>query len=189
MLEVYFTLFPEVEPKPPAVFNCAGGQRLNKTSWTLLTLRTKVWRILRTAPAYLCHPKGMTCLNCGFLELGDREVGTAYRVALADNGEPECPPLDKLHCAKKLWVRSDLRIFDDGRGGLFRELQERRRPCVGFLRYRPGRSPSGHLNLEDKKRARRERRVDVLISAFVGAVVALLTTQLTTWLLKHHGLR
>ena len=127
----------------------------------------------------------MTCLDCGFLALTDGEVRTADRVQLWANGEAGHPPLNKLRCIKKLWVDYDLTYFEDSRQGLFDELQQRRRPCVGFLRYRPGRSPKEHLELEDKKRETREK----IIIAIFGAAGGILVTLVTAWLLKHYGLK
>jgi hypothetical protein len=126
------------------------------------TLRKKVWRILRSAPASVRHPKGMTCLDCGFLAFADWEVSTANRVLLFARGQAGCPPLNELRCTKQLWVDYDLTYFGGSTEGLFDELQRRRRPCVGFLRYRPGRSPREHLDLEEKKQARQERLLDTL---------------------------
>jgi hypothetical protein len=137
-----------------------------------------------SVPAYVLHPKGMTCLDCGFLALDDREVSTANRVLLGANGEAGCPPLNKLHCTKKLWVSYDLKYFNDSREGIFDELQRRRRPCVGFLLYRPGRSPLEHRALEDKKRERSEKVVIGILSGVGGILVAVVTT----WLLKRIGL-
>lgn len=131
------------------------------------------------------HPKGMRCLECGFLALDDGEVRTADRIQLGADGEAGHPPLNKLRCIKKLWVNYDLTYFDDSRQGLFDELQERRRPCVGYLQYRPGRSPHEHLDFDDKKRARREKVIDVVL----GAAVGIAGTLLTTWLLKHYNLK
>ncbi len=148
------------------------------------TLRRKSWRNLRRAAAYLRHPKGMTCLNCGFLALADGEVSPANRVLLGANGEAGCPPINKLRCTKKLWISYDLTYFDDSRDGLFAELRERRRPCVGFLRYRPVRSPREHLDLEESKRARSEK----IIIGLLGAAVGILAAILTKWLLKYFGL-
>jgi hypothetical protein len=127
----------------------------------------------------------MTCLNCGFLALADGEVSTANRVLLGANGEAGCPPLDQLRCNKELWVDYDLTYFNGSTQGLFDELQKLRRPCVGFLRYRPGRSPREHLDLEEKKQSRHEKLIDTLIGIFLGV----LGTLLATWLLRHYGLK
>jgi len=150
----------------------------------LATLRRKLWRNLRATVACLRHPKGMTCLNCGFLALADREVSTANRILLAARGKAGSPPLDELCCTKKLWVSYDLRYFSGSSEGLFDEVRKRRRPCVGFMRYIPGRSPCEHRELEDHKRARREKIVIGLLSG-AGGIVA---TLLTKWLLNYLGL-
>jgi hypothetical protein len=143
-------------------------------------LRRRSRNIVLAAFAYLCHPKGMTCLHCGFLALGDGEVSTADRVLLGANGEGGCPPLNKLHCTRKLWVEYDLMYFDTSRDGLFAELHKRRRPCVGFLLYRPGWSPSEHRDL---LRTKIDRRTQIVISA-ASAVGASGLTLLGAWLLK-----
>lgn len=126
----------------------------------------------------------MTCLTCGFLALGDREVGRANRDLLAASGEDRCPPLDKLHCTKSLWVDYELGYFDDSRDGVFAELEKRRRPCEGFFRYRPGCSPSGHQDLVASKQQQRER---IMLGAGL-AVGGVLLTLITKWVLKYLGL-
>lgn len=127
----------------------------------------------------------MTCLNCGFLALGDFEVSKANRILLAASGEDGCPPLNKLHCLRKLWVNYELGYFNDRRDGVFEEVQKKRRPCEGFLRYRPGWSPSEHRDLLQSKL---ERRKKVFISA-ASAVGGAVLTLAVAWLLKRLGIK
>lgn len=67
---------------------------------------------------------------------------------------------------------------------LFDELKKQRRPCQGFVRYRPGSSPNEHKALEEGKRERREK----IMNWLVGGVGGVILTLLSKWLLKHLGL-
>ena len=96
--------------------------------------------------SYVAHPFGVTCLECGFLALGDREVSTADRMMLCARGVV-LPPLDELHCSRSLWVFYDLNYVKLDVGGIFDELGKQCRRCKGFFRYRPGWSPVGHQDL------------------------------------------
>jgi len=140
---------------------------------------------MRSSVAYLRHPRGMTCLECGFLASGDFEVRTSDRVLLACSGEGGCPPLNKLHCQRKLWVNYELGNWDDSREGLFEEVQKKRRPCDGFLRYRPGWSPSEHRNLLQGKLEWRDK-IFISATSAIGAAVLALFGQ---WLLKRWGVK
>jgi hypothetical protein len=121
----------------------------------------------------------MTCRECGFLALGESELSTPSRECLSDKRNAEQPPLNMLCCTKRIWSKP----LD--RDELFEVIQAKRRPCVGFLRYIPGRSPRDHRDLEDQKRTRREKIIDGLIGAAFGAVLTLLAT----WLVKHPQLK
>ena len=147
--------------------------------------RRKSWRLLRSAPAYLLHPKGVTCLECGFLASEDFEVRTSDRVLLAASGEGGCPPLNKLHCLRKLWVNYELGNWDNSRDGLFEEVQKKRRPCPGFLQYRTGWSPTEHRVLLQNKLELRDKIFISAASAIGAAVLALAGD----WLLKWLGLK
>jgi len=147
--------------------------------------RRKFWNKVCGSFAYLCHPKGITCLECGFLGSDDFEVRKSDRILLACRGQAGCPPLDKLHCDRNLWVDYELGIFDSGREGLFDEVNKKRRPCEGFLRYRPGWTPSGHRTLLQNKLERRDKILISATSAIGAAVLALVGD----WLLKRLGLK
>jgi hypothetical protein len=147
--------------------------------------RRRSWRFLRSVPPYLLHPKGMTCLECGFLASEEFEVRKSDRILLACSGEGGCPPLNKLHCCRKLWVNYELGNWDDSRDGLFEEVQKKRRPCEGFLRYRPGWSPTEHRVLFQSKLELREKIFISAASAIGAAVLALAGD----WLLKRWGVK
>jgi hypothetical protein len=118
------------------------------------------------------------------MALGESDVSPANRILLGVRESAEQPPLNMLHCTKKLWIDYDLNSGND-RGALFAEVQKRRRPCAGFMRYRPGRSPLEHQGWEDHKRTRREKIIDRLIGAALGVA----GTLLTAWLVKHYQLK
>jgi hypothetical protein len=76
----------------------------------------------------------MTCLECGFLASDDFEVRKSGRILLACRGEAGCPSLEKLHCDRKLWVDYELGYLDDGREGLFDEVNKKRRRVPKTMR-------------------------------------------------------
>ena len=151
----------------------------------LSRLRRKSWNIVRNTVAHLRYPKGMTCLECGFLASDTFEVSKSDRILLACSGEAGCPPLNKLHCERKLWVNYELGNWGNSRDGLFGEVQKKRRPCEGFLRYRPGWSPREHRDLLQSKLERRDKIFISATSAIGAAVLALVGD----WLLKRWGLK
>lgn len=128
---------------------------------------------------------GVTCLACGFLSFDDSELRRSNRILLAASGENGCPPLNKIHCLRKLWVDYELGNFDDGREGLFEEAQKKCRPCEGFLRYRPGWSPSEHRSLFQAKLERRYTAVITAASAIGGSALTLFGY----WLVKRWGIK
>lgn len=139
--------------------------------------------IAHTTLGYVFHPRGMTCLNCGFLALSDQEVGRADRILLAATGQAGCPPLDELQCSKKLWVNYDLLYSGLSSEGIFAELQVRRRPCTGFVKYMPYRTPREHREWEDNRRERREKNLDRVAFVALGFALSLLSH----WLLTKPG--
>ena len=144
---------------------------------------------MRSAVAHLRHPKGTTCLPCGFLGSGDKELIAADRILLSSKDSAEHPPLTKVRCTRSLWIDYDLRNFENARDGIFTELHKRRRPCEGFLRYRPGWSPSEHRDLlQTKIQTKTERREKILITA-VSSIGGSVLTLLGAWLLKRWGLK
>ncbi len=153
--------------------------------------RALLWKLqvgsgkLRAALASLRHPKGMTCLDCGFLAVGDGEVRRADRVHLWAHDRLACPPLNKLHCIRKLWVSHDLGYLDAGPDAFFDELQKKRRPCEGYLKYRPGWSPAEHKELLQKRLDLREK----ILFTSAGAIGTLVLTFLGKWLLNAWGIK
>jgi len=151
----------------------------------LARLSRKSRNIVRGAVARLRHPKGMTCLRCGFLGFNDEELVTSSRILLSDEGSAEHPPLNEVRCTRALWVDYDLRNFEDARKGIFHELHKRRRPCEGFLRYTPGLPPSKHWELLRTKR----ERLDKMIYSAAGLISGFILTLLGQILLKRWGLK
>lgn len=141
--------------------------------------------MIRSAAAYVRHPKGETCLDCGFLTLGGGETTRSDRILLWCDGTAGCPPLEKLSCTNSLWVEYDLSYFSGTNAiALFHELKKTRRPCEGFLKYRPGSSPSEHKVIKENKRTRREKIVIGVLSALGGFALALASA----WVRKYLGL-
>lgn len=112
-----------------------------------------------------------TCLNCGFLALGDAEVSEASRAELAARGMAGGPSLDQLRCSRSLWVAYDLAYAETDVEGVYKELlEEDRRCCRGFMWHRPGFPPSEHRDLVLRKLDSWQK----LLFAVLGAALALL---------------
>ena len=108
--------------------------------------KKRLRKLASATSSYVSHPFGVTCLECGFLALGDNEASTADRMMLCARGVV-LPALDELHCSRSLWVFYELTYVQLDVGGIFDELGKQRRRCKGFFRYRPGWSPEGHQAL------------------------------------------
>lgn len=152
---------------------------------------------LRDAITHLRHPKGMSCLECGFLAFGDGEMITFNRGFLREGLFPFLtkasaatlpqqhgisPHLEHTHpnCFKSLWVRDSERAGY----GIIDEVVKRRRPCEGFFPYKPGYSPSEHRALQENKQARNEKITVGILSALGGAAITLVLS----WFKKHFNL-
>src|SRR5260370_8691722 len=78
--------------------------------------KTEAKRLARktsqTILGFARHPLPVTCLDCGFLALGDEEVTRADRIILQREGSAglPCSPdeLTNLNCTRSLWVDYDL---------------------------------------------------------------------------------
>lgn len=132
--------------------------------------------------AFARHPRRITCLDCGFLSFGDKEVSTANRILLHMRGQAGCPSLDVLGCWRSLWIILDLSYF----GGypadeIFDMVEKQQRNCKGYFKYRPGLLPSDHQNLQLKALEWKQK----LLFAVLGSVLTLLVA----WLAKLLGLR
>jgi hypothetical protein len=119
------------------------------------------------------HPRRATCLDCGFLALGDAEVTAADRVMLAARGTSGCPSLDILRCSRSLWVGYDLTYVGTSAEGIFEELEADRRDCAGFLSYRPGWTPNEHRDLLTKALETREKALLAVLSFLLGVLTVL----------------
>ncbi|MCX5888491.1 MAG: hypothetical protein NTY36_03460 [Deltaproteobacteria bacterium] len=135
-------------------------------------------KLTRAAVCYVRHPVGVTCLDCGFLTLGRKEVTTADRMRLhatSDRGGPaDLPPVEEIWCFRSLWIEYDLIYAGPSIEGIFDELQRQRRDCEGFLRYRPGWSPTGHQDLLLKGIERKEKILFVMFGWVLGVLGTLL---------------
>ena|SRR5216684_8653747 len=141
----------------------------------------KTWQIIL---GFVRHPLPVTCLNCGFLALGDEEVTRADRIMLHCEGSAglPCSPdeLTNLNCTRSLWVDYDLTYLDGSAQGIFDELEQDRRRCAGYLKYRPCFSPGEHRDLLLKRMDSKEK----LMFAVLGGIVTLLLA----WIAKRLGL-
>ncbi len=142
-----------------------------------------------TILGFLRHPLPVTCLDCGFLALGDEEVTRADRILLHFGGSAglPCSPeeLTNLNCTRSLWVDYDLTYFDGSAQGIFDELEQDRRGCAGYLRYKPGFSPSEPRNLLLKGMDSKEKLKFAVLGGIAGGIVTLFFT----WIAKHLGLK
>ena len=93
-----------------------------------------------------------TCAQCGFLAYGEGEASHHDRVRLGGgygSGVSPSGPAERWKCAKGLWLWELVYVQPDW-GVIFDEVTKDRRGCGGFRRWRPGRSPAQHVELEDK---------------------------------------
>lgn len=137
------------------------------------------------AVSYVRHPLGVTCLDCGFLALGQQEVDTSTRILLHCRGTAGCPPLENLRCFRSLWIDLDLTYF----GGpptdeIFDMVEKQQRNCKGYFRYKPGWSPTGHQDLLLMSQDKREKIYIALFSGGLGVFLALFGK----WLARIFGL-
>jgi hypothetical protein len=140
-----------------------------------IRIRRHSWKArARTAWAQLRHPlRGrVTCLDCGFIALGDTEVSQWDRDLLAAKGTAGCSRPDELRCFRQNWFHDEL-----GLDFRFEVLQEDRRLCTGFYRYKENSSPIEHKDLLAKAHDRREKYALALFGAFL--------TLLVTWVVKN----
>ena len=140
-------------------------------------------RLGRNVAAFAHHPRRITCLECGFLALDDKEVSTADRIRLHMRGTAGgCPSLEKLCCFRSLWVNFDLSYCGvPPADEIFDMVQKSQRNCKGFFRYRSGWSPSGHQDLLLKSLEWKQK----LFFAVLGSGLTLFAA----WLAKLFGLR
>jgi hypothetical protein len=139
-------------------------------------------RIIYTGISYVRHPFGVTCLNCGFLALGQHEVDSAARILLHCRGTAGCPPLEELLCLRSLWVDFNLTYSGSPPADeIFDMVQKQQRNCKGFFRYKPGWSPRDHRDLLIKSHDRWVR----LAFALFGMILTLLGM----WLANRLGLK
>lgn len=144
-------------------------------------MRHRLRWLARRLRGLALHPRGITCLECGFLALGQSEVSTAERVMLGDPSIAVQPRWENVNCQRSLWVDYELTYVEPCYEGVRDEISRSRRECDGFYAYRPGWSPAGHRELLLKFQ---ERRSNILFLLLGSAL-----TLLGTWLAKHLGLQ
>ena len=137
-------------------------------------------KLTRTAAAHLRHPRQVTCLDCGFLALGDAEVNKRDRVLFAVRGVAGCPPVGALRCSRSLWVDYDLLYYRPNAAAIFEEIETDRRQCKGFHRYQEGYSPREHLDLLSKAHDKAHDNRRAVFIAFLVMILGLIAT----WLVK-----
>ena len=145
----------------------------------------KALKKLALAVSYARHPVGVTCLDCGFLAMGDEEVSLSNRILLHCRGSAGCPPLEEIRCFRSLWVDYDLAYVGTNADGIFDEILMQRRHCPGFFRYKPSWSPKEHQDLLLKSEERKEKIWGYILATAVGA----LGTLLVQYIAKHLGLK
>jgi len=144
--------------------------------------RKRVRRAVRRFGGYLRHPRRVDCLDCGFLALGGYEVTEAERIQIATPSSGTQPDWKKLWCHCNRWVRYELTYTGPSYEGLQEELQQDRRTCKSYLRYREGWSPDEHRELRLKREEVRVRVLFLLLGSLLGSALTLLVKSLTNWL-------
>jgi hypothetical protein len=77
----------------------------------------------------------------------------------------------EVSCTRHLWF--NLEIAGGDPDEIREEIDRQRKGCVGYLRYKPGWSPSEHKALVTKKEDRREKIVMVIAGGIIGGIIAL----------------
>lgn len=145
----------------------------------------KVLKILALAVSYARHPIGVTCLDCGFLAIGDEEVSSSNRILLYCRGSAGCPPLEGIRCFRALWLDYDLAYVGMNADGIFDEILKQRRHCPGIFRYKPSWSPKEHQDLLLKFEERKQKIWGYILATAVGAI----GTLLVQYIAKQLGLK
>jgi hypothetical protein len=163
--------------------------RVTKADKAKIRAKRLARKTSQTILGFVRHPFPVTCLDCGFLALGDDEVTRADRILLHGEGSAglPCSPeeITDLNCTRSLWVDYDLTYFDGSAQGIFDELEQERGCCAGFLKYRPGFSPSEHRDLLLKRMDSKEKLKFAVLGGIVGGIVTLFFA----WIAKHLGLK
>lgn len=136
--------------------------------------------------SYIRHPFGVTCLDCGFLVLGQDELNTTDRIRLHCKGTVSgCPPLECIQCFRSLWVDLDLTYSGSPPADvIFDKVGKQQRKCRGYFKYKPGCSPTGHQDLLLKSQDRKEKVFIALFSGLLGLILGLFGK----WLARIFGL-
>ena len=114
-------------------------------------------------------PQQHTCLTCGFLMVGGREVSSTDRQALVTEQAPA--DAAQIRCYLELW---DEFTLAEGLKDVRREAQTPR-TCAGHFAHTPGRSPKQHLvSSVQRQRARPQWQVATVVGVLlaVGALLA-----------------
>lgn len=158
----------------------ASKPRQNRTrNKSQLFRRLRRWR--HNVVIFVRRPRRVTCLECGFLAWDSKEVDTPTRITLYNPGLAGQPAeFEKFHCLRSMWTWS-LTYVDTDASIVRDELQQSRRGCDGYYRYRQGWSPGEHRDLVLKSSENRFRVWQVILSAAVGGAVALIVNRLTKW--------
>ena len=121
-----------------------------------------------------CKPGKVSCLGCGFLTIGGREVSETVCIMLNARGGAGLPgQLDQLDCDRGLWVDYHLAYIAPDEQLLLEEATKSRR-CPGYFAHVAGWSLEGHRALLLR---RQDRLRDLLSNAFfalLGAALALM---------------
>ena len=146
-------------------------------------------KFLKLVSSRITRPSPVTCLECGFLALGQHEVTEAERCMLASRGSSAVMPnLESLHCHRSLWVTYDLTYVGNAEGPKLDEVNEQRH-CRGFLRYKPGLCPDDHMQRLLRSEERGAQFKYVMLGLVLGSVLTLLATLVASWGAKYFGFK
>lgn len=136
----------------------------------------------------LIPPRTHTCIDCGFLALGNREVASGDRWMLASRGtNAKMPVLTSLRCYRSLWVQYDTDYCGNPDGPKLDEVNRNRR-CEGFVRYMPGFSSEELMKRLLGSKDKKTQFFYTLLAAFLAAILALLGQTGQQWVAKFLGL-
>ena len=127
---------------------------------------------LRKMLRFLDQSNVTKCLHCGFLSLHGAELKNADRYLIPTGSTTIDSPFEEITCSKSLWMEYDIDPSSRIPDAIFDEVcLKDRRNCASFIKYMPGRSPKGHLELEKKKYSNIKKMIMTVTAGLLVLVI------------------